>query len=118
MKPFLPAIAWSVVIFILSVMPGINLPETWADFISWDKIGHLTVYGILTFLLLLGSKKTRPEIDAKITLYILLGTAAYGILLEIIQYSFFPGRYFEKLDILANIIGSFIGLFLFKIFKP
>ena len=41
----------------------------------------------------------------------------YGISIEVIQFTFFPGRYFENLDILANIIGSFTGLFLFNFFN-
>ena len=37
----------------------------------------------------------------------------YGVMMEIDAiYSFFPGRYFEVLDIIANIIGSFVGLLL------
>ena len=38
----------------------------------------------------------------------------YGIGMEVIQYTFFPGRFFEIPDIIANIIGSFLGLYLFK----
>jgi VanZ family protein len=42
--------------------------------------------------------------------------SAYGVLMEIMQFAFFKGRYFEVLDIIANIIGSFTGLFVFKYF--
>lgn len=42
--------------------------------------------------------------------------SVYGLFMEILQFTFFPGRYFEVLDIIANIIGSFAGLFVFKFF--
>ena len=118
MKSFIPALIWAVVIFFLSTTAGINLPETWLDFLSWDKIGHFTVYGILTFLLLFGFCKKNKKRNKQFTVLAVLGSSLYGILLEWVQYSFFPMRYFENLDILANIIGSFIGLLLFKYFKP
>ena len=40
----------------------------------------------------------------------------YGIGMEVVQYTFFPGRFFEIPDIIANIIGSILGLYLFKRF--
>ena len=118
MKAFIPALIWAFVILVLSIVPGINLPESWFDFLSWDKVGHFTVYGILSFLLLFGFCKKKLKVDKKFTVLVFLGSSLYGILLEWVQYSFFPYRYFENLDILANIIGSFIGLLLFKYFKP
>ncbi|GJM33681.1 MAG: hypothetical protein DHS20C18_26820 [Saprospiraceae bacterium] len=42
--------------------------------------------------------------------------SAYGILMEIVQYSFFPGRYFELNDIIANIIGALLSVLLLKLF--
>jgi VanZ family protein len=41
-------------------------------------------------------------------------SAGYGILLEFGQYYIFPGRYFEILDIVANIIGSISSLLFLK----
>jgi len=118
LKYFLPAILWSIVIFILSTRSGINLPESWMDFISWDKFGHAVVYCILTILLLIGSYQKNAKHDlgrAILTLGVII-SSIYGISMEIVQYSFFPGRFFEVMDIIANIIGSLIGLIIFKHF--
>jgi len=41
-------------------------------------------------------------------------SSIYGICLEFMQYALFPNRYFEFLDIIANISGSLIGILFFK----
>ena len=48
--------------------------------------------------------------------WVFLACTIYGILMEGMQYAFFPGRYFEVLDIIANIIGAIIGLIFFQKF--
>lgn len=42
--------------------------------------------------------------------------SCYGFLMEILQYYFLESRSFEVYDIISNIIGSFIGIFLTIIF--
>ena len=116
-KALLPSILWSLVILVLSAMPGISLPESFWDFISMDKVGHLGVYGIQTFLLLFGLSKLISNDAKKVVVIALIISILYGILMEAMQYTFFPYRYFEYLDIIANIIGSFTGLLIFKIFN-
>ena len=118
MKYFLPATLWSGVIFILSTRPGIDLPESWMDFISWDKVGHVGVYCILTILLLRGfyQKNAKEDLSTTLSTLMVVISSIYGISMEIVQYSFFPGRFFEVMDIIANIIGSLIGLIIFKHF--
>lgn len=117
MRPFIPAVLWAIVIMSLSVGPNIDMPQDWTNIISWDKLGHFAVYGVLTYLILWGFSKQNPQIELKIYLLGFLGSIAYGLFLELIQYTYFPNRFFEYLDILANIIGSFAGLYFFKILK-
>ncbi len=97
---------WAVVILVLSTMPGKQLPR-----IDWlmtpDKFGHAVVYGILAAGLFFSFQR------AYILPFIL--ASAYGIGMEIIQYAFFPDRYFEIWDIVANIIGAFLALLILKI---
>ena len=96
-------------------MPSVQLPET--PLLSPDKIGHALVYGILVVLLLRGLSQTDIYTKKNIV-FVILGSAAYGFLMEIIQYSFFPNRYFEMADNYANITGCFLGLLIFdKIVK-
>ena len=116
-KALLPSILWSLVILVLSAMPGINLPKSFWDIISMDKLGHLGVYGIQTFLLLVGLSSQIPNDAKKVAVIALIISILYGTLMEVMQYTFFPYRYFDYLDIIANIIGSFTGLLIFKIFN-
>ena len=115
-KYYLPAMGWAVVILVLSAMPSQQLPQI--DIISIDKIGHLGVYWILTMLILWGASK-QPDANLKIwsqslSIILAIGTI-YGILIELMQYLFFPGRYFEILDALANFVGCILGIISFKL---
>lgn len=114
-KAFLPAIGWALFIFTLSAGPGISLPVEWWKLFSPDKWGHAIVYGILSVLILWGFAKI-GKTGSPFVFWGFSIAAGYGIAMELMQYTFFPGRYFEVLDIIANIIGSIIGLVLFRKF--
>ncbi len=89
-------------------MPGVQLPK-----IEWlmtpDKFGHAAVYGIFT-LLLFKSGQFFFETTRKNSFFAAGIAILYGIGMELVQYAFFPHRYFEYLDIVANIIGVLIAL--------
>jgi VanZ family protein len=104
---------WALVILVLSTMPGNQLPQ-----IPWlmtpDKFGHAAVYAVLT-IGLYGTLRTwiTPRTSAYLTAAALAAT--YGISMEVVQFLFFPGRYFEFWDIVANIIGAFLALLVLKL---
>jgi VanZ family protein len=113
----IPAIIWGAFILVVSwTTAGINLPERLFDFISTDKLAHAIVYGIFSWLIVYGVKKS-GQVPPKIWFSAILLASVYGVLMEILQYYFFPGRYFELLDILADIIGAFIGILVFRFFS-
>ncbi len=112
LKSFWPAILVAAVILSLSTFGKVNLPQSLHDLFSVDKAGHTFFYGLLTFLVLKGFW----EQGKKAELISVLTCISYGVLIEIVQYTLFPGRFFEFLDIIANIIGSIIGLYIFKYF--
>ena len=116
MKAYLPAFLWSVLIFGLSAGSAVQVPDSWWDLISVDKVGHAIVYGVLTILLYWGSWKNGKKLTIPVLLLGLAISISFGISMECMQYFFFPSRYFEVLDIIANIIGSFISLILFYLF--
>lgn len=89
-------------------MSGKQLPQiTWVS--SPDKWAHAAVYALLATGVwhsatgMMTSERNRYALAFGVA-------AGYGIGMEIIQYSFFPGRYFEVWDIVANIIGAFVAL--------
>lgn len=115
---FLPAIFWSILILILSAANPASLPKLdWVDLISPDKAGHLFFYGLLAWLVMYGFSKIRSKLSMILTLLIISFVSLYGFTIEILQYSFFEGRHFDYLDLIANIIGSNVGASAFKIFK-
>ncbi len=113
----LPAVIWGLIIAFLSLSPKGVLPKfSWGDLISPDKAGHLTFYAVFIFLILYGIYKNKGQqvINQSLFWKVLLFGAGYGLFMEIFQYLFFPGRYFEFQDEIANIIGSIIGILIFK----
>ncbi len=114
---FIPSIIWALLILYLSSVTGLNLPESLLDIFSIDKIGHFGIYGIFTVLLLYGFHQASSIWKKKGVYWAMIISILYGIGMEVMQYTFFPGRYFENLDIIANIIGSFTGLLFYKFFN-
>lgn len=110
-SPLWVSLIWATFILILSTVGiGVNLPTTLSDIIAWDKLAHAFVYAVFSFFLyrtgLLYFSKKRALI------YAWFIAVVYGITMEIVQYSFFPNRYFEIFDIFANIVGATINLLL------
>lgn len=109
---------WMLITLILSVISGKNLPSV--AIVGIDKIAHLICYALLSFLWM-GTLLHIPFSRSKAIFYAIVISSMYGIVMEMIQYGFFPHRSFEIPDIIANIIGSFIGatlyVVIFRIFK-
>ena len=115
MKNYFPAFIWAAIILYLSASSGVKVPESLSDLVGMDKLGHLVIYAIFSFLMLLGVFKNRG-INKTSLIFVVILSSVYGVLMEVMQFTFFKGRYFEVLDIIANIIGSFVGLFFFNYF--
>ncbi len=116
MKAYLYPISWALFILFLSANPGINLPESFWDLLAIDKLAHAFVYGVLSCLLLYSFFLNDQKNIQKMKMISIIISSIYGILMEIMQYLFFPNRYFEFLDILANIIGAIIGVSIYRYF--
>lgn len=105
--PYLPAFLLAVVIFILSTKATIQLPES---AFSLDKIGHFVAYALLAWLFIRGLRKSERLTNTNLFSVILI-VSIYGAALEFVQWFFFPGRFFEVWDMIANITGaSFSGI--------
>ena len=120
--PFAPAVAWGIFIFILSTLPGKDLPKfDWGDLFSVDKLVHLIFYATLTWLILFGKQRLERQnaenhalgrhgaegsVSVKFIVGVAVFSAAYGWFLEFYQEYFCQDRLFEILDGVANTMGA------------
>ena len=103
-KPWLPAILWAVVIFVVSTTttPEIETPEF---FIGWDKLAHFFMYACFTFLVILPLRYgPHPMPLVPVVLLSFVGASGYGIIIEV--YQSVIEREMEVADALANAIGA------------
>jgi VanZ family protein len=113
-KIWIPAFVWLIVITGLSVMPGVQLPDI--HFVAPDKLAHAFVYAIFSMLLIRGlrhHKGRKPHI--KESLPYVLFAVLWGMFMEWVQYTFFPGRYCEFEDMVANAVGAFMPLAFYRV---
>ncbi len=97
------------IILMLSIAAGIRLPKVAIDLISPDKLAHATAYFVFCSTLVYGWQRNGIAVSRTLWMSLTV-SAAYGVSMEILQYGFFPHRYFEVWDIVANIIGSIISV--------
>lgn len=106
---YVPLAAYWLTLFVLTSIPGRSLPKV--ILIFTDKAKHLIAYMILSFLLNFAihfqKKFKKLNIHSGISAFMII--AVYGLLDEIHQI-FIPGRYFEWLDFLSDLIGGVIGI--------
>ncbi|MBW6481616.1 MAG: VanZ family protein [Vicingaceae bacterium] len=110
-KPFIPALIWLIIILVLSGYPGKNLPK--APFDEFDKLVHLIIYAILSFLSMLGfSMQPKSLLLSKNLQYVssVLFSVLAGGLIELLQHYVFINRYGDWLDFIANSLGALAGV--------
>lgn len=114
-KPYLPAALWLAIVTGLSVSSGVPMPKF--NLFSADKIGHAGAYAVLAWLLLSGFKAANRRLPNTKELLIIFGLATgYGVLMEFVQGTFFPNRFFEVDDMLANAFGALLATITFRRF--
>jgi len=101
----LPALAWLIIITILSTQGGVSMPAF--NLIQTDKLAHAAAYGLLVWLILFGWFWDRPGRMGWVAgFWVFSAATAYGAFMEFVQYSWFPNRFFEVDDMLANAVGA------------
>jgi len=75
----------------------------------WDKSNHFLAFMTLYLFLRLGFQQIQNQC-AVVLLF------AFGIQIELVQ-SFIPGRFFSLWDVVADMIGVFIGIGVYKIIE-
>ena len=109
-------ILWSICIIGLCLTPGKELPHfEWNQILSLDKITHVFVYALLSVLMLTGFNKQfqYQKLREKAIYIVLIYSLVLGVSLELTQHYFIIDRAFEWTDIIANIVGTFVGGYTF-----
>ena len=102
------AIAWGLLISILSLLPTNQFPKTSLP-LHIDKVIHAFLYGIWCILFLAGQAKNKRTINSII--FIITSVSLYGFLIEVIQEYIIIYRTFDLLDALANTCGAILFSF-------
>lgn len=106
---------WVLVVSLLILAPGRNLPET-GSLVGLDKIAHTLVFSVEAILVIVGfSKQKEIAIFNKKPVFwgIIIGLI-HNIILEFGQL-LIPDRTFDPIDMLANCAGLFVGMTIFWI---
>jgi VanZ family protein len=113
-----PAIFWSVIIFLLLVMPPVNIkPEKPLEFSGLDKTIHFLLFGIMVWLWgyyqkTVSSKRKDLTLQLFFITIIVIG---YGIVMEYVQD--WVGRDFDVWDMLADAAGAVTAFFVLLVQK-
>ncbi|RLD45581.1 MAG: hypothetical protein DRI88_08585, partial [Bacteroidetes bacterium] len=89
-------LTWALFILILTGIPGDQIPRipTFLEWLSPDKIAHLIMFGVLSYLILYGNRQQYIKSRNR-SYYIVVAvliSAAYGTVTELLQYYVFIGR--------------------------
>ncbi|MBU4202303.1 MAG: VanZ family protein [Candidatus Altiarchaeota archaeon] len=107
-------VCYMVLIFLISSSPYMTQPSP-LESKEAPIVEHMIEYSILGFLLL-GSLSSKKMSDKELVILAISISILYGISDEIHQF-FVPGRYCDVIDVLANSVGSFIGVMIAKMAK-
>ena len=110
---FVPAGIVMTGIFLLSTFLSVPVQIGGISYI--DKWQHCFAYCVLIISFMWAFRQANL-LSFRLSIYLLIGGSVYGFLLELTQYNFFPGRYFEWIDAVANVLGVFIGFSIFRWF--
>lgn len=108
---------WLLIIFYLSFTPLTGWPQpTIFQKLYIDKVVHVFMYSVLSFLLLRGNFRQQKKQGTRYgyTLPSLIFCASVGIAIEFLQPLLTMYRKFEWLDMVANATGVLTGWLLFK----
>jgi len=101
--------AYSILVTILFLMPGSDIPGVEIPFIDkWVHIGLFLALSLLWTLLL--DRKDLAYTKAMVLLFLLL--LFYGMVIELIQHTLLPTRTADPWDVLANTIGILLGIWM------
>ena len=110
---YIPLGLYWVLIFILTSIPGKSIPKILG---FSDKSKHFGAYLVLAFLLnfALYLQKKFPLFSKHAALSTFVITLFYGLFDEVHQI-IIPGRFFDWWDLVADVVGSLMGILLVRV---
>ena len=113
------SILWGLVIIFLTALPGNMIPKvpSFVDLFEPDKLVHIFLFVILLFLLIRGFILNEGSVFSRehaIFLSLNIGVLLSG-LTELMQKYFIPGRIASVYDFIANVLGCFLGWWIFSV---
>ena len=112
-----PALLWALLILGLCGLPGSAIPElTFLDWLKPDKIVHLVLFGVLSFLLIKGLTGTDASsvFTSNPKTFSVIISSIYGVVIELLQEFVFVDRHGDIYDSIADAVGAFIGLWFYN----
>lgn len=112
-----PPLLFAVFILILSVIPsdlGGGPPSFY--FPGMDKVIHAGMYGTFSLLVLFGLIRINHFRSKPVAINLLL-IFTYSALMELLQYLFIASRSGEWRDLLANLSGILLSLFVVLLYR-
>lgn len=110
------AVLYSCAITVLFFISTSGLPRI--RFSSIDKVVHTTIFFLLVCIWQLYTlQKNDGQLSWRKSFRILLWSLFYGILIEVFQELFTAARSADVLDVMANLVGSLIGIVFFQKIK-
>src|SRR4029079_2808871 len=106
LRPWVPALAWAAVLFVLSSIPGDTFPRV----PGWhaDKVVHVALYLLLGLFCARALRATKNLSVARLVFAATMLATAYGVADEVHQL-FTPRRSCDWRDVVADAVGAFIG---------
>ena len=114
---FTICLSYSVVVTIVFLVPAKQVPSLFDFYIPIDKLVHIFIFLVLSFLWLAYIDRVLTNTKPIVLFLALLVCLLYGIIIEVSQELFVRSRKAEALDVLADLFGASIVLFLFWNFK-
>jgi len=109
----LPWVVWLLILSILSLIPGENLPEIEFNLFELDKLIHFIFYFILVILMNIGCRLKKSEPFYKSIVWIVVVGIFTGWSIEYLQGDFITNRFFDYSDIIANSLGTIVGMLIY-----
>jgi VanZ family protein len=109
---------WALFILVITGIPGSYIPgiTTFWEWLQPDKIVHVFVFAVLSFLILYDARTQYLHSKQRymIVIVAVAVTVFFGLLTEVLQHYVFIGRSGNVYDVLADFVGAISGWLLFN----